>query len=404
MKKTRIAFGVLGIVLALTGCGAPAEGAEAAPFNIWPWILGLLGLAMLALAGYQTYCYVTYLRKARRRRRKNTHGVEPLTIILYAAAVVLLLLAVISGSWGAAPADPNTTTEPTTEPTGSTSEPTGTGIVTGWVDDGDSRYYMLADGTFAKGWMDMDGRRYYFQENGMTLSGWHEVEGIRRYFRPDGSMARGEEEIDGVKHFFTSTGAQVEVANPWNPVPEDYTVDLMDLSVIYATDGIQIDARIYEPLKKMMDDCNAAMAEQYPDDAPRCCVTSGYRSMEDQTQIYNNKVNNLIYNGRTQEEAEQEAATAVALPGTSEHQIGLAVDIVDTDSWSLDEFQDDLPAQKWLMEHCWEYGFILRYPEGKTDVTGIIYEPWHYRYVGTELAKELQASGLTLEEYLNNLD
>ena len=400
MKKTRTAFALLGIGLALSGCGANA--AEPAPFNIWPWILGLLGLLVLALAVYQTYCYLTYLRKARRRRRKNTHSMDPLNVILYAVAAVLLLLAVISASFGTAPADPNSTTEPSaSDPTSDTTEPT---VFTGWVDDNGSRYYMYADGTFATGWVEMDGLQYYFQPNGMTLSGWHDVDGVHRYFRADGSMARGEDEIDGVKYFFTSTGAQVEVANAWNAVPADYTVELMDLSVVYATDGIQIDVRIYAPLKKMMDACNAAMAQEDPDDPSRCCVTSGYRTMEDQTRIFNRQVNSLLDNGMSPEDAQRGAATSVAVPGTSEHQLGLAVDIVDTKSWSLDEFQDDLPAQQWLMEHCWEYGFILRYPEGKTDVTGIIYEPWHYRYVGEELALELRDSGLTLEEYLDSLN
>ena len=399
MKKTRFAYSLLGIVMILSGCGA--ENTQAAPLNIWPWLLGLLGLAVLALAGYQTYCYMTYLRNARRRRRKNTHGVEPLTIILYVTAAVLLLMALLTAGMGAAPADPDATTDPTDDSTSGTTEPT---VFTGWVDDGDSRYYMLSDGTFAKGWMEMDGRLYYFQENGMTLSGWHEVEGSLRYFRADGSMARGEEEIDGKTCFFTSTGAQVEITNPWHAVPDDYQVELKKLSVVYAVDGIQVDVRIYEPLKKMMDACNKAMAAEYPDDPPRCCVTSGYRTDEDQLRIYKNRVNKLMGQGMSREEAEAEADTEVAAVGHSEHQLGLAVDIIDTDSWNLNSFQADLPAQKWLLEHCWEYGFILRYPEGKTDVTGIIYEPWHYRYVGVELAMEMKENGLTLEEYLNALD
>jgi D-alanyl-D-alanine carboxypeptidase len=92
-----------------------------------------------------------------------------------------------------------------------------------------------------------------------------------------------------------------------------------------------------------------------------------------------------------------------ARPGTSEHQLGLAVDFVDTRYWTLDEKQAELPAQKWLMEHCWEYGFILRYPSEKSEITGIIYEPWHYRYVGREIALEIRDAGLTLEEYLETL-
>ena len=80
--------------------------------------------------------------------------------------------------------------------------------------------------------------------------------------------------------------------------------------------------------------------------------------------------------------------------------IGLAVDIVDANNATLTSAQAKTATQKWLMENCWRYGFILRYPEGKSDITGIIYEPWHYRYVGYALAKELHFSGMTLEEYL----
>ena len=90
----------------------------------------------------------------------------------------------------------------------------------------------------------------------------------------------------------------------------------------------------------------------------------------------------------------------VAVPGTSEHQLGLAVDIIDSNYGYLDDYQASMPTQKWLMEHCWEYGFILRYPEGTTEITGIIYEPWHYRYVGVEVAMEMKQLGVTLEEYL----
>ena len=95
------------------------------------------------------------------------------------------------------------------------------------------------------------------------------------------------------------------------------------------------------------------------------------------------------------------AAKEVAVPGTSEHQLGLAVDIVDTQNQVLNRAQEDTAVQQWLMEHCYEYGFILRYPQDKSDDTGIIYEPWHYRYVGTEAALAIRDQGVTLEEYLN---
>ena len=91
----------------------------------------------------------------------------------------------------------------------------------------------------------------------------------------------------------------------------------------------------------------------------------------------------------------------MAVPGTSEHQLGLALDIVDRSNQNLDESQEDTAVQQWLMKHSWEYGFILRFPTGKSDVTGIIYEPWHYRYVGKEAAKEIYDRGICLEEYLD---
>ena len=87
--------------------------------------------------------------------------------------------------------------------------------------------------------------------------------------------------------------------------------------------------------------------------------------------------------------------------GESEHATGLAMDIVSTEYAGLDEKQGETDDQKWLMEHCYEYGFILRYPQDKSDDTGIIYEPWHYRYVGTEAALAIRDQGVTLEEYLN---
>ena len=89
----------------------------------------------------------------------------------------------------------------------------------------------------------------------------------------------------------------------------------------------------------------------------------------------------------------------VAIPGTSEHELGLAVDInADKEQSSNEE------VYNWLAENAWRYGFILRYPQGKEDITGIDYEPWHYRYVGKEVAKEIYEAGITLEEYVGKRD
>ena len=177
------------------------------------------------------------------------------------------------------------------------------------------------------------------------------------------------------------------LVNPWNPLPEDFTCTRTQLA-----NGQSVDERCYPDLQAMMDGCRAAGL------SPTIC--SSYRTQEKQEQLYQNKVDRLAAQGWSLEEAKVEAAKSVAIPGTSEHQLGLAVDIVDKHSQVLDNSQADTPAQQWLMEHSWEYGFILRYPEGKSEITGIIYEPWHYRYVGKEAAAEIHELGLCLEEYL----
>jgi len=186
---------------------------------------------------------------------------------------------------------------------------------------------------------------------------------------------------------FLSVDSSPVLVNPWNTIPEDYKVTLTQMP-----DGHAVDKRCYSDLQKMMDDCAEAGF------APLIC--SSYRTWEDQEQLYNNKINSLIALGYSEDDARREAGTVVAVPGTSEHQLGLAVDIVDANEQVLDLSQGATATQQWLMENSWKYGFILRYPAGKTDVTGIIYEPWHYRYVGKNVAREIYESGLCLEEYI----
>ncbi len=268
-------------------------------------------------------------------------------------------------------------------------------LAQGFAEADGTRYYFDENGCITTGWVDVDGKRYYLGDSGAVHTGWLEEDGVLYYFRESGAMARGCVEIEGVKHYFTSTGANILVLNPWNSLPEDYQPELVKLSSHYAVENRRVDRSCYDALIEMMDACNQV--------CPRVCVLSGYRSVEAQTKNYNSKVNSLIQQGYSRPEAERLAAQEVAVPGTSEHHSGLAVDIIDTRLWALDERQAELPAQKWLMEHSWEYGFILRYPKDKLDVTGIIYEPWHYRYVGKALAKELHELQLTLEEYLDML-
>ena len=188
-------------------------------------------------------------------------------------------------------------------------------------------------------------------------------------------------------------GADVEdedlliLVNPWNTVPEGYKVETSSL-----LNGESVDSRCYSDLAAMLQECLAAGG------SPIVC--SAYRPHEKQVRLYQEQVDSLLAQGRTQEEAEAEAGTVVAVPGTSEHELGLAVDICDSENQNLDESQLETLTQQWLIEHCWDYGFILRYPVDKSEITGIIYEPWHYRYVGRKNAAKIHESGLCLEEYL----
>ena len=153
------------------------------------------------------------------------------------------------------------------------------------------------------------------------------------------------------------------------------------------------DARAVEYLKKMLADGRKEGLDFW--------VCSAYRTIEKQTDLFEDKVRRVTAEtGLTGEAAREKAGTEVALPGTSEHNLGLAVDIVARDYQILDEKQARTEEARWLEENCWKYGFILRYPTDKTEETGIIFEPWHYRYVGEKAAKEIMERGICLEEYL----
>lgn len=185
-------------------------------------------------------------------------------------------------------------------------------------------------------------------------------------------------------------------AEPWalilvssqNPLPDSF----QDPSLATLTNGLAVDTRIYADLISMLD------AAQEAGLSPVVC--SAYRSRQSQETLFSEKVQEYLDEGLSQAEAEAQAGTWVAVPGASEHETGLALDIVDLDYQLLDENQENTPTQKWLLAHAWEYGFVLRYPKDKTAQTGIDYEPWHYRYVGREAARVMFQEELCLEEYL----
>ena len=198
--------------------------------------------------------------------------------------------------------------------------------------------------------------------------------------------AAGEEEKKSPA-FPEAEDWQLLLVNPWNEIPEDYEVTLKTLP-----DGNKVDEKAFDDLSAMLEACREAGLR------PKIC--SSYRTQSKQTYLYNNKITRLRNAGYSRAAAEAEAGRWVARPGTSEHQLGLAVDIVSQSYQALTKKQEQTKEQKWLMEHCWEYGFILRYPNDKSEITGIGYEPWHYRYVGRDAALDIRDSGLCMEEYL----
>lgn len=174
---------------------------------------------------------------------------------------------------------------------------------------------------------------------------------------------------------------ELRLVNSQHPIPEGYTVKLKEMP-----GGEQVDERIYAPLTEMLE----AAREGNWGEAPR--VISGYRTQEVQQGFFDDKVWQYQNEGYSEEEAKAEAGKWVALPGHSEHQLGLAVDL---EGETYDVFS-------WLQENSYKYGFIFRYPGDKTDITGTAEEVWHYRYVGKEAAAEMFEQGLCLEEYVEN--
>lgn len=181
------------------------------------------------------------------------------------------------------------------------------------------------------------------------------------------------------------------LVNPWTPLPEDFVPG----ELVPVQNDQAVDARAYPDLQDMLQDMSQAGL------SPLIC--SSYRSQERQQELYDNKVQRVMAEGVSREAAQAEAARWVARPGTSEHQTGLAVDIVSLSNQMLDETQESTPEFQWLAENSWKYGFILRYPNDKSEKTGIAYEPWHFRFVGKEAAAEMHDLGLCLEEYLESL-
>ena len=271
-------------------------------------------------------------------------------------------------------------------------------MVTGTLELEENTYFFQEDGTMYTGWLELDHGNQYYQEDGVMATDWTKVDDVwyyfgpedgiqyqsrwlqlgeyRYYFKEDGTLTVGPAIIDGETHYFSPRGIEVVLVNALNPVPDWYQLDPVNV-----VDYHDVDRLCYDALNRMLEDLTAAGIEY--------TFNSAYRTILEQTTIleYRTREHMKAYDLDFYE-ARDKAYETVAIPGTSEHHLGLAVDLLGDE------------AVEWLTEHCWDYGFIVRYTEEKEWITGIIDEPWHFRYVGTEVSLDMKDSGLCLEEYL----
>jgi D-alanyl-D-alanine carboxypeptidase len=183
------------------------------------------------------------------------------------------------------------------------------------------------------------------------------------------------------------------LVNTKSPLPEGYKIETEAIASAYARDkGMSYDKRAVEYLNQM-----CAAAEK---DGITLLAISSYRPHERQQVLFDRELNEVKAEnpGISEEDAKKKAATEVAYPGTSEHELGLAVDLN-----SVEQTFEHTKQFTWLSQYANDYGFVLRYPKDKEEITGIIYEPWHYRYVGVEHAKKMTALDMCLEEYIDYL-
>lgn len=247
-------------------------------------------------------------------------------------------------------------------------------LSSGWAETDAGLLYFLPGGGIATGLTQLEGRLYNLSETGTVLTGWHTEGEYTYYFTPDGA-AVGPTRIDGELHYFTPRGIEVVLVNEWHKIPAYYNP-----TIVPFVKSFQIAEPARAALQALFDAMDAA--------GVKYTLNSIYRTRSQQQEILRLRTQEYEDKGYSYAAAYAKARQTVALPDTSEHQLGLAADILGKE------------ANDWLALHCWEYGFILRYPGEKAEITGIINESWHFRYVGTEVSLDMKDTGLCLEEYL----
>ena len=209
-------------------------------------------------------------------------------------------------------------------------------------------------------------------------------------------LAKEEEDELQLKELTENARLHINSSNePWalilvnsaHPLAQSYDVETVEI------DGVPVDIRIKNYVNNLLNEANNL--------GVKLGLCSGYRSVETQRELFNNEVVKHVDIGHSQEKAENLARQNVARPGESEHNTGLAIDCYSYSNRSanLEEEFAQTEEGMFIREHCQDFGFIIRYEQNKTDITGVNYEPWHLRYVGVQIAKEIKNSGLSFEEY-----
>ncbi len=231
---------------------------------------------------------------------------------------------------------------------------------------------------------------------GETSNGWYQIDydGTTAYVSGDylrEEEVNTEDEYTTVEtddeYYYQTEEDYLILVNKTHLLPDDYKIE---------TDYVQ---GSYEMEKTAAYYCKL-MIEAAAADGINLKVLSAYRTVNYQQRLFDRNVESRMEDGMTYEEAVADTAVNIAPAGGSEHNAGLAVDIITENDWDTYTGFEDTEEFAWLQEHAAEYGFIMRYASGKEDITGFIYEPWHYRFVGVKYAADIQASGLCLEEYL----
>lgn len=212
----------------------------------------------------------------------------------------------------------------------------------------------------------------------------------RDMVQPMGEDGRPLEAAQEEAYEFDPEDWRLILINKQHSIPDDYTFPLGTI-----TGSMQCDERILEDLLAMM--------QAAKEDGVDLVICSPYRDYNRQTYLFERKITRYMNAGMSYMDAYKTASMTVTSPNASEHRIGLAIDFYSSTYKSLDEGFADTEAGKWLAENSCDYGFILRYPKGKEYITGIEYEPWHFRYVGTEAATVITKQGITLEEFWEDL-